>query len=107
MYRNSRYKLIYYPEQPDDSLLFDLRADPEELVNQYHSAPNVASHLTGKLKELSTKLRGEGHYQTSSSKLEPDSETRKQLEALGYLQPVDDHVDDGRASGPHGGDLDE
>jgi len=102
MYRNQNYKLIYYPEQPSHSLLFDLRADPEEVVNRYHSEPVVVSRLIGKLEQLSTKLRGEGHYQMSSSESEPDSETRRQLESLGYLQRLNDHADEAGAADPAG-----
>ena len=42
---DGRYKLIHHLKEPSQSELFDLQVDPDEQVNIYASAPEVAARL--------------------------------------------------------------
>ena len=70
--RRGRWKLY-------DGALFDLRRDPRETADVSARHPEVVEALRGQLAELTAARDVEGEA------VELDDETRKRLEALGYL----------------------
>ncbi|MCG8592195.1 MAG: sulfatase-like hydrolase/transferase [Proteobacteria bacterium] len=73
--RSNRWKYIRAP-RPE---LYDLAADPNELENRAAELSDEVSRLDALLSE---RLSGAA---AAAASLEPDTETRRQLEQLGYL----------------------
>lgn len=76
--RDDRWKLIRAP-RPE---LYDLAADPGELRNLYDEQPGVAALMDRKLEDFLDVVEPD---EVAGESLELDDETRRQLEALGYL----------------------
>jgi arylsulfatase A-like enzyme len=79
-YIEGRWKLICDDRRGQSCRLYDLAEDPEETVDLAASQPKITA-------EMSRKMR---LYRDESKRFEgfqadPDEETRKQLEALGYV----------------------
>lgn len=90
--RDGRWKLIFVPNEVDRRLmrgarfeLYDLRNDPEELDDRYQEEPEVARRLRGALARWARPWL-ERAYAMPPSEIEiVDEETRRSLEAMGYL----------------------
>ena len=73
------WKLIYKPTYPDDSELYNLDDDPQELNNMYAATPDQARRLLAELQKVDcfvTEPFGSGPA---------NEEALKRLQALGYL----------------------
>jgi len=77
--RNDRWKYILAP-QPE---LYDLSADPEEIVNVIERRPEEAADLHQRLTELVSVTETADLGRSSATVV--DAATRSKLEALGYL----------------------
>jgi arylsulfatase A-like enzyme len=62
--------------------LFHLEDDPRERVNRIAEEPEIANRLRHRLR----RLQAEGFRSGESTEVEIDEETRRRLEALGYVQ---------------------
>lgn len=88
MYGPERSALIQWPlkliRAPGDGevLLFDLRADADELTNLANERPHEVSELARTLRELQRASAAPGDFAT----VDLDPETIRQLRALGYVQ---------------------
>jgi hypothetical protein len=72
--------------------LYDWRADPHELHNLAEARPDAAAALRERLDaHRAQNIRAR---QTEPERTEIDEETRKQLEALGYISSVQDNSGD-------------
>jgi choline-sulfatase len=73
------WKLIYRSRRPDESELYNLESDPDEVINLYASEPGQVDRLVEALHELGgfvTQPFGDG---------EGDPEALERLRALGYV----------------------
>jgi arylsulfatase A-like enzyme len=77
---DGKYKLITKP-RIDRSWLYDVESDPGELRDLSAERPDVVKELERKLDEIVEEQDGEDLART----IEMDDETRKKLEALGYV----------------------
>ena len=78
---DGRYKLIYDLESGDEQL-FDLRMDPEEMVNRIDQQPEEAERLRRTLFAWIEAMEGSVGSERS---LQDAEESLKKLKALGYL----------------------
>ena len=77
------WKLIYHKDRPQNSELYDLKNDPKELVNVFGKHPEQTMRLMQALEKsggLNVRLTGAAPM---------DEETRRSLEALGYIDGAD------------------
>ena len=77
--RNDRWKYIWGP-QPE---LYDLSADPDETVNLVERHPEEAAALNRRLTELADAVASPDLARSAAVAV--DAESRRKLEALGYL----------------------
>lgn len=73
------WKLIYHKHRPENSELYDLRNDPKELKNVIEQEVDQRNRLM----QILEKTGGLTIHRNETSPI--DEETRKRLEALGYL----------------------
>jgi arylsulfatase A-like enzyme/Tfp pilus assembly protein PilF len=76
--RTGRWKLIRAP-RPE---LYDLAADPRELANRHGDLPDTVAALSGRLDAL---IEASGGGAAVHGPAPLDEETRRRLEALGYV----------------------
>jgi arylsulfatase A-like enzyme len=79
-YIEGGWKLVCSDPQSKRCRLFDLNKDPEEQVDLASSQPKVAAEMKKKMI-----LYRDSSKRLEAFQAEPDEETRKQLEALGYI----------------------
>lgn len=72
---------LHYIDAPEPEL-YDVRRDPEETVNLAAQRASTVRKLNDELESLETGMTGKASYQRPS---ELDAETRRRLEALGYV----------------------
>jgi arylsulfatase A-like enzyme/tetratricopeptide (TPR) repeat protein len=84
--RTADWKLVRAP-RPE---LYDLAVDPGETRNLYADRPDVAERLEAELDSLLSELVPP---EPAGRSLAVDAETRRQLEALGYVSAPDDGAD--------------
>ena len=80
-FREGALRLIHHTQQPDQDLLFDIAADPDEQVNLLKTRPGDAARL---LKEATDHLNAETVYEGGAPVVELDEMHLRQLRALGY-----------------------
>ena len=73
-----QYKYIFGPR----SELYDIQADPHETDNRIKTEPNIASAMRARLATFVAEHAATG----PDTMIEVDQETRRRLEALGYIQ---------------------
>ncbi len=89
--RDGNWKLIFVPNPVDQSLmrgrsheLYDLGADPAELVDLAESRPEIVERLSGELRRWSRPWIRRAYSQAKDVEI-GDEETRARLRSLGYL----------------------
>jgi len=88
------WKLIYRYSYPDDSELFNLAVDPQELHNRYRQQPD-------QVRRLKAILDGHNAYVTAPfGSGMPEAEALRALESLGYVGGTDDEA--GEPNSPAG-----
>lgn len=80
-----RYKLVLpqSPSQGTEPMLFDLQADPGELVNLASARPEIVERMMTLL--VDRNLAGEAAPATEIDDARIDEETKRRLRALGYV----------------------
>ena len=85
-YREGRWKLILGPD-PETAQLYDLEADPGEIVNLAHQRPELFKRLARGLLRTERDAVELGKSQAGATEaVTIDEATRQELRALGYLQ---------------------
>ncbi len=79
--REGDWKLVYDPRRPLE--LYDLGADPKELLNVYAEEPEIARRLEERLEAVFAARR----QLREGERVVVDPETLRELEALGYWKP--------------------
>lgn len=89
--RDGNWKLIFVPNPIDQSLmrgrsheLYDLAADPAELVDLAAARPEIVERLSGELRRWSRPWIRRAYSQAKDVEI-GDEETRARLRSLGYL----------------------